>query len=93
MESKSQTTFEEIVMPVIKWLGASVNPHTSIIIDATHAEMVQGVQCVNIYVFPSDESRPTSGAVDGGEGSDLQAESTPQANPAPEVLSPPAHHH
>lgn len=37
--------------------------------------------------------RPTTGAVDGGEGSDLQAESTPEANPAPEVLSQPTHHH
>lgn len=39
------------------------------------------------------EQRPTSGAVDGGEGSDLQAESTPEANPAPDVSSQPAHHH
>lgn len=42
------------------------------------------------YLFAT---RPTSGAVDGGEGSDLQTESTPQADPAPEVLSRPSHHH
>jgi len=43
--------------------------------------------------FYADEICPTSGAVDGGEASDLQAESTPEMNPAPEVLSQPAHHH
>lgn len=35
----------------------------------------------------------TSGAVDGGEGAGLPISSTPEANPAPEVLSQSAHHH
>lgn len=39
------------------------------------------------------ERRRTSGAVDGGEGSDLQAESTPAPKSAPEVLPSPTHHH
>jgi hypothetical protein len=43
--------------------------------------------------FDLQRPRRTSGAVDGGEGSDLQAESTPESNPAPEVSSQPTHHH
>jgi len=44
------------------------------------------------HVFAQAITRPTSGAVDGGEGAGLPA-STPEANPAPEVSSQPTHHH
>lgn len=51
MEEK---TFEEIVRPVIEWLAKNKNPHTSIVIDSIHAEMVEGVECVKTDEFLQD---------------------------------------
>lgn len=51
METK---TFEEIVLPVIKWLAKNRHSHTTIIIDSTHAELVEGVECINTEEFLLD---------------------------------------
>jgi len=51
METK---TFKDIVLPVIEWLAKNKHPHTTIIIDSTHAELVEGVECVNTEEFLKD---------------------------------------
>ena len=35
-------SFEEVTRPVIKWLAQNVHPHHSVIIDSTHAELLEG---------------------------------------------------
>lgn len=34
-------SFEEVTRPVIKWLAQNVHPHHSVIIDSTHAELLE----------------------------------------------------
>lgn len=35
-------TFEEVVMPVIKWLAENEHPHTTVIVTSTGAELLEG---------------------------------------------------
>ena len=51
MEEK---TFEEVVKPVMEWLAKNKHPHTSVIIEATRAEMVEGVEAVLTDEFVQD---------------------------------------
>lgn len=39
-------TFEEIVRPVIEWIAKNKHPHMSIVIDGTHAELLEGVEAI-----------------------------------------------
>jgi hypothetical protein len=39
--------FEEIVRPVIKYMAEKHHPHTTLIIDALHAELVEGVMVLS----------------------------------------------
>jgi hypothetical protein len=43
LNEKQRQEFEEVVKPVIKWLNNNCNPHNTIIIDNTNAELVDGV--------------------------------------------------
>ncbi len=52
--SEEQKTFEEVVKPVMEWLAKNKHPHTSIIIDATRAELVEGVETVITDEFLQD---------------------------------------
>ena len=38
-------SFADVVGPVMEWLETNKHPHTSVIIDASHAEMVEGIEC------------------------------------------------
>jgi hypothetical protein len=51
MEEK---TFEEIVKPVIEWMAKNKHPHMTVIIDSTHAELVEGVESVVTEEFLRD---------------------------------------
>jgi hypothetical protein len=51
MEEK---TFEEVVQPVMEWLAKNHHPHVSVIIDSTHAELVEGIECVKTDEFIQD---------------------------------------
>lgn len=46
--------FKEIVKPVIKWLADNFHPHTSIQIDSTSAELVEGVRGFVTHEFIKD---------------------------------------
>lgn len=60
----------------------------------TTGKLAPGCDAKDFYKALEElEDAEQAGAVDGGEGSDLQAESTPAPNPAPEVLPSPTHHH
>lgn len=37
-----KSSFEDVVKPVIKWLNENANPHASIIVDCTSAELLTG---------------------------------------------------
>lgn len=47
-------TFEEVVKPVIEWLAKTKHPHTSIVIDSVHAELMEGVESVVTDEFLPD---------------------------------------
>lgn len=51
---QEQKTFEEVVKPVMEWLAKNKHPHTIINIEATRAELLEGVECINAdeYVQP-----------------------------------------
>ena len=53
MEEK-QKSFEEVAKPLIKWLCENANPHCSVIITSTHAELVSGEMAVNTNEYLVD---------------------------------------
>ena len=52
MENKE--TFEEAVKPIMKWLCEKRNPHTTIIVTCTSAEVLQGAEVLNTDEFLID---------------------------------------
>ena len=38
--------FETLALPLIEWLRANRHPHTTIIIDCDHAELLEGIHVV-----------------------------------------------
>lgn len=44
-------TFEEVVKPAMEWLAKNKHPHTSIVIEANRAEMLEGVECFTTNEF------------------------------------------
>lgn len=52
MENK--VTFEEAVKPLMKWLCENTHPHTTAIVTATVAELVEGVKVVSTDEFLID---------------------------------------
>ncbi|MEF6554078.1 hypothetical protein U9906_09780 [Escherichia coli] len=53
MQSKS-SSFEDVVKPVIKWLNENANPHTSVNIDATSAQLLTGEIGIHTEEFIKD---------------------------------------
>lgn len=53
MEKQNQT-FEEVVRPLIKWLAENVNPHHSVVVTSTHAELLQSEQVVSTDEYLQD---------------------------------------
>lgn len=47
---ENDQSFADVVKPVMAWLARNKHPHTSIIIEAAIAEIVEGVE-----VFATDE--------------------------------------
>ncbi|ANR76994.1 hypothetical protein BBB57_01215 [Kosakonia sacchari] len=47
-------SFEEVTRPVIKWLAQNVHPHHSVIIDSTHAELLEGQSVVHTEEYLRD---------------------------------------
>lgn len=43
-EKQAADEFAELVRPLMRWLDANHHPHTTIIIDNMHAEIVEGVR-------------------------------------------------
>ncbi|HFF0357519.1 TPA: hypothetical protein ACGA65_001034 [Klebsiella quasipneumoniae] len=48
------SSFEDVVKPVIKWLNENANPHTSVIIDATSAQLLTGEIGIHTEEFIKD---------------------------------------
>lgn len=48
------SSFEDVVKPVIKWLNDNANPHASIIVDCTSAELLTGEIGVHTEEFLKD---------------------------------------
>lgn len=49
-----EQTFEEAVKPLMKWLSENTHPHTTAIVTANVAELVEGVQVVSTDEFLID---------------------------------------
>jgi len=45
---------EEVVKPVMEWLSNNCHPHTTVIIDVTNAELVEGIATVVTQEFVKD---------------------------------------
>ncbi|HDT1287360.1 TPA: hypothetical protein QHR42_001734 [Enterobacter asburiae] len=48
------SSFEDVVKPVIKWLNDNANPHASVIVDCTSAELLTGEIGVHTEEFLKD---------------------------------------
>ncbi|UTJ44310.1 hypothetical protein [Klebsiella grimontii] len=48
------SSFEDVVKPVIKWLNENTNPHTSVNIDATSAQLLTGEIGIHTEEFIKD---------------------------------------
>ena len=53
MEEKQQS-FEDAVRPLIKWMCENTNPHSTIIVDCTHAELLSGEMVVQTAEYLLD---------------------------------------
>ena len=51
---KEPVTFEEAVKPLMKWLCENTHPHTTVIVDGTLAQLVEGVENVKTNEFLVD---------------------------------------
>lgn len=51
---QQHSQLEKVVRPVIEWLRKNCNPHTSIIVDTTNAELVEGIASVGTKVSRVD---------------------------------------
>ncbi|EFD1997024.1 hypothetical protein ACV0NV_003497 [Klebsiella pneumoniae] len=49
-----RSSFENVVKPVIKWLNENANPHTSVSIDATSAQLLTGEIGIHTEEFIKD---------------------------------------
>lgn len=49
-----QASFEAAAKPLIQWLNENANPHASVIVDCTSAELLTGEIAVNTKEFLKD---------------------------------------
>lgn len=47
MNEEKKQSFEEVARPLIKWLCENANPHSTVIVDSTHAELLSGEAVIN----------------------------------------------
>lgn len=45
MTTEQTQEFEKLVKPLMEWLLKNCNPHTTVILDPRHAELVEGLYC------------------------------------------------
>lgn len=64
----SEQTFSEVVEPVMAWLMKNRHPHTIIIIEATGAEMLEGVESVVTTKFQMAQHPDQPLRVPGADG-------------------------
>lgn len=54
VNNSRSSSFEDVVKPVIKWLNENANPHTSVNIDATSAQLLTGEIGIHAEEFIKD---------------------------------------
>lgn len=47
LTDQQQQEFEALARPLIEWLRRNCHPHVSVILDGSHAELLEGVASVN----------------------------------------------
>ncbi|MEQ9902557.1 hypothetical protein [Pectobacterium aroidearum] len=51
---ENKLSFEDVARSLIKWLAESVHPHHSVIVDSTHAELLEGQRVVSTKEYLRD---------------------------------------
>ncbi|MGQ3662100.1 hypothetical protein [Citrobacter braakii] len=51
---EKELSFQEASKPLIKWLAENVNPHSTVIVTSTGAELLGGVMSHNAEEFLTD---------------------------------------
>jgi hypothetical protein len=54
MKDEKIKKFEELVKPLIKYMAENHHPHTTLIIDSTHAELLEGLVVISTDEFLID---------------------------------------
>jgi len=54
LTEQQQLEFEAVTKPVIKWLNDNCNPHTTVAISPTHAELHAGIAIVSTEEYLKD---------------------------------------
>jgi hypothetical protein len=52
--AKTKAEFDELVRPLIKWIAENQHPHTQIVIDATSAELLEGIMALSTEEYLVD---------------------------------------
>lgn len=50
----NQEDFENAVRPLIKWMSETQHPHTTLIINSTSAELVEGIKVIETTEYLKD---------------------------------------
>lgn len=53
-ELLKQKSFEEAAKPLMKWLNENANPHSTVIVTPTNAELLSGEMCIYTEQFLED---------------------------------------
>ncbi len=54
LTAEQRAAFEEAAKPLIKFLCENCHPHTSVIVDSTGAELVEGIHVLKTEEFLKD---------------------------------------
>jgi hypothetical protein len=54
VDRKKAESFEAVARPVIKWMAENCHPHTAMIVDAIHAELLEADMVINTHDYLVD---------------------------------------
>lgn len=54
VDRKKAESFEAVARPIIKWMAENCHPHTTMIVDAMHAELLEADMVINTHDYLVD---------------------------------------
>ena len=54
MTPEQRAAFEALAHPLIEWVAQNLHPHHTVVLDATHAELLEGIAAVHTTEYLVD---------------------------------------